>query len=198
MKKLLIITAVFLLSAGIGLGAESSFEVRAGAYFPYGDGQPNQVSIDGGLAFNLGVDKAFTVGLEVDLNWIDMTKFTNVGNAATAEVKNFFAVPMFLTGRFRFWQVYESYGVLPYIHLGVGYGLGFYVTDSLQDFSGGFSWLAVAGVAFKLHESSNVNLFIEAGGKGIHLISFQGNPAPNMVGFNARAGVRFALRPNGY
>jgi hypothetical protein len=194
MKKLLVFTVALLLSAGISFSAESSFEVKVGAFFPYGEGQPQQVSVDAGLAFNYGIDKAFTFGLEVDLNWVDLSNYTYTGATTSVVTKNLFVVPVLLTGRFRFWQLYENYGVLPYIHVGVGYSFGFYVTDQLADKSGGFSWLAMAGVAFKLHESSNVNLFIEVGGKGLHLISWEGNSAPHMVGFIARGGVRFALK----
>jgi len=197
MKKLMssIITVTFLIAATALYAQDSNVTIKGGASYP---DAPDKVGFDSAVAFNLGVDKYFTLGVESGFGWI---KWKETGNSSTIDGvtfndvnnTNLYSLPLLATATIRLADMMDTYGVMPYITGGAGYSWTWFRHDELENKTfRGFTWQVMAGAAFKLGSDSDLQFIIEAGYRGAP-VQNSDNLELDMSGFAARAGVSFPL-----
>jgi outer membrane protein W len=196
MKKLMssIITIAFIVAATAIYAQDSNFTVKAGAAYP---DAPDKVGFDSAAAFNLGVDKYFTLGVESGFGWVkwkESGNSTDLGNlnVTSVEKTNLYSVPLLATATVRLADMMENYGVMPYITGGAGYSWTWFRHPDFKETFHGFTWQVMGGAAFKLGSDSDLQFVLEAGYRGAAIENADSFEL-DMSGFAARAGVSFPL-----
>lgn len=196
MKKLMysIITMAFIVAATALYAQDSNFTVKAGASYP---DAPDKVGFDSAAAFNLGVDKYFTLGVESGFGWVkwkESGNSTDLGNLniTSVEKTNLYSVPLLATATVRLADMMENYGVMPYITGGAGYSWTWFRHPDIKETFHGFTWQVMGGAAFRLGSDSDLQFVLEAGYRGA-AIENSDSFELDMSGFAARAGVSFPL-----
>lgn len=199
MKKLIssIITVTFIVAATALYAQDSNITIKGGASYP---DAPDKVGFDSAVAFNLGVDKYFTLGAESGFGWINWKQsgddVQNLGGSGASITKvektNLYSVPLLATATIRLADMMENSGVMPYITGGAGYSWTWYRHPEYKETFHGFTWQVMAGAAFRLGSDSDLQFVIEAGYRGAAVENADSYEL-DMSGFAARAGVSFPL-----
>lgn len=196
MKKLIssIITILFIVSATALFAQDSNITIKAGVAYP---DAPEQLGFDSAVAFNLGVDKYFTLGVETGFGWEKWKKSgnsTDLGpiNITQVEKTNLYSLPVLATATIRLADMMENYGVMPYITGGAGYSWTWLNNPENNVLFHGFTWQVMGGAAFKLGSDSDLQFIVEAGYRGAEVENSK-NFELDMSGFVGRAGVSIPL-----
>ena len=196
MKKIIfsIITMFFIASATALFAQDSNITVKAGAAYP---DAPEKVGFDSAVAFNLGVDKYFTLGAETGFGWVkwkESGNSTDLGNLniTSVEKTNLYSMPLLAVATLRLADMMENYGVMPYITGGAGYSWTWFRNPDAKETFHGFTWQVMGGAAFRLGSDSDLQFIVEAGYRAA-AIENSDNFELDMSGFVGRAGVSFPL-----
>ena len=189
------IIAVMILAFGSALYAqESSIDVKLGAGYP---DAPGKVGFDSAIAFNLGLDKYFNLGLEAGFSWIQWKdedgtlEFENM-TGVQVEKANLYSFPLLAIASIRFADVESSYGFTPFINGGAGYSWTRYNHPDIKDTFHGFTWQVSAGSVFSLGEGSALDVIIEIGYRGA-AVANSDDVELDMSGVFGRLGLSFPL-----
>lgn len=189
------IFAVMILAFGSALYAqESSIDFKVGAGYP---DAPGKVGLDTAVAFNLGLDKYFNLGLEAGFGWIQWedkdaaATYPNL-NITQVEKANLYSFPLLAVASIRFADVESSYGFMPFISGGAGYSWTKYSHPDVSDTFKGFTWQVFGGVVFSPGEGSMMKVIVEAGYRGADIEDADSYQL-DMSGAFARLGVSFPL-----
>ena len=185
----------FIIAATAIYAQDSNFTIKAGAAYP---DAPDKVGFDSAAAFNLGVDKYFTLGVEAGFGWVKWKETgdsSQVGGATLNDVDktNLYSLPLLATATVRLADMMDNYGIMPYLTGGAGYSWTWFRHDELENKKfHGFTWQVMGGAAFKLGSDSDLQFILEAGYRGAE-VENSDNLELDMSGFAARAGVSFPL-----
>lgn len=195
--KFIIRTIITVLLVGFStslFAQESNLDFKVGIAYP---DAPDKVGLDTAIAFNLGLDKYFTIGAETGFGWIkweDKDAAEMMGEITLAQVEkaNAYSLPLLATATIRFADVMSSYGFMPYISGGAGYSWTWYDHPEFEDTFHGFTWQVTGGIIFKPGEGSAINVIIDAGYRGAGIENSDSYEL-DMSGFIARIGVSFPM-----
>lgn len=195
-KNIIYYIVILLIASSIKAYAmsDSSFDIKLGISYPnIGTNSPDVVALDSAFAFNLGLDKYFALGLEAGLNWVEWKYYHSEDSRHIngKQLTDALTVPMLLNA-IVFFDLRDSYKIMPYLTAGVGYSLSFYLSPGKDLMYGGFTWQTLAGTAIRPVKDYFVELIIEVGYRGISMSSREFYHM-DMSGLIARAGVRFSL-----
>ncbi len=196
MKKILL-AALFMLTFSISVFAlGSTLDVKGGIQYP---NDVEKVGFDSAATLNIGVDKYFALGIESGFGWIKWTDKDSAFSAgkidlAKVEKTNLYYLPLLAVATVKFSDFMESDGIMPYVSVGAGYSWTWYRNPDFNDRFEGFTWQAVAGLAFKLGSDSNLTLIFEGGYRGAD-VQDKDDYALNMSGPIGRIGVSFPIEP---
>lgn len=196
MKRKILLTLAILAFSISAFAINSTLDVKGGVQYP---SDVEKVGFDSAATLNIGVDKYFAIGVESGFGWIkweDKDSPIAAGNINVAKVEktNLYYLPLLAVATIRFSDFLESDGFMPYVSGGAGYSWTWYRNPDYNDRFDGFTWQAVAGVAFRLGSDSNLTLLVEGGYRGADVEDSK-NYALDMSGPIGRIGISFPIEP---
>ncbi len=201
MKKYLFAILIIILpgyALHAGEPAPSSFDIKLGfSYFNVGHHSPEAAALDSSYAFNLGLDKYFSLGFETGLNWTRWDCYSpraeksglEPGDRKTAA--DALTLPLMLNAVVHY-DLRKDYFIMPYVAAGAGYSWSFFFHPDQDKNYGGFTWQVMAGTSIQPRKDYFAEMIVEAGYRGSSLTAREGYKL-DLSGFVFRAGVRFSL-----